>query len=222
MKKNILNIAKENIITDWKDIIVNIIKDNNIDFDIDEDTLPKSVLIFNCFNFFNINDLKVIILGQDPYQNEGYANGLAFSVPDNIKLKNGKKLIPASLKNIFKELERCYNIKRNNPELYDWAEQGVLLLNTALTVSKNNSGSHINKWKIFTTKLLEWISLNIHNKIVIICWGTHAMKYSNLFYKDNHKILYHTHPSPLSRTPFVGNNNFIDCNNWLEEPIIWL
>jgi uracil-DNA glycosylase len=222
MNKNILDIANDTIITDWKDVIVNIIKDNNINFNIDDNTLPNSRLIFECFNYFNINDLKVIILGQDPYQNEGYANGLAFSVPSNIKLKNGNVFIPASLKNIFKELERCYNIKRTNAELYDWSKQGVLLLNTALTVSKNNSGSDINKWKIFTHKLLEWISLNCNTKLVMICWGAHAMKYSVLFNKDNHKILNHSHPSPLSRIPFVGNNNFIDCNNWLEKPIIWL
>lgn len=222
MNKNILDIANNTIITDWKEVIINIIKDNNIDFNIDDNTLPNSLLIFNCFNYFNTFDLKVIILGQDPYQNEGYANGLAFSVPNNIKLKNGNPFIPASLQNIFKELERCYNIKRINTELYDWSKQGVLLLNTALTVSINNSGSHINKWKIFTYKLLEWISLNINAKISIICWGKYAMKYSILFNRDNHKILYHSHPSPLSRTQFVGNNNFIDCNNWLEKPIIWV
>lgn len=215
---NIIDIARETIETDWRDIIIDILPQITVD----DTMLPKYTLIFEAFNYFNIDKLQVIILGQDPYQNEGYANGLAFSVPNNLKLKNGNKLIPPSLKNIFKELERNYGIRRTDTDLGDWVRQGVLLLNCALTVSKNISGSQMDMWKVFTTKLLERISQRINTKIAIICWGSNALKYSVLFKRDNHKILYHTHPSPLSRNPFIGNNNLIDCNKWIDNPIIWI
>ena len=179
---------------------------------LEDNIYPPKEFIFRCFNYFNINETRAIILGQDPYQNKGYADGLSFSI-------SGSNKTPKSLNNIFKELERSYGIKRTKNSLEDWAEQGVLLLNTSLTVIDNNSGSHIKIWKEFINSILEWIGNNVKD-ICIMLWGNHAISYSNLF--TNQLILTHTHPSPLSRKPFMGNNHFIECNKYCKKMIKWL
>lgn len=212
--------------TDWKDILLELIQPykNKINdlYNTKEEIYPDNNKIFDCFNYFNINDLQVIILGQDPYQNTNYANGLCFSTPNTLLTKTNKKFIPASLKNIFKELKNNYNKERIDTDLSDWSLQGVLLLNVSLSVIKDKSGSHLHIWKDFTNDILNWISCNLNNKICIMLWGNYAKSYSYIFNKTNFYILEHTHPSPLSRKPFIGNNHFILCNNFITKPIIWL
>jgi uracil-DNA glycosylase len=201
--------------TDWKNILLPIFEkySKQITSVLEEDSkkykiFPEDNLIFNCFNFFNVSDLKVLIIAQDPYIHYGEAMGLAFSVPENCK-------IPPSLRNIFKELQRCYNKERTNPDLSDWAKQGVLLLNIALTVKEGESGSHIEHWADFTEDVVKYITSNCKG-IVYIHWGNHA-KYNSKFVDiSNNLLLEWTHPSPLSRKPF-DNNHFVLCNKYLKE-----
>lgn len=220
--KNLIN----NIETDWKDILLSIIEPyaNNIDKELNESKqkytknfiYPKEQDIFRCFNYFNVNEMKVLILGQDPYHTPNVAMGLAFSCPNNVQM-------PPSLRNIFKELQRCYNGElRTNTDLSDWSKQGVLLLNTSLSVVINTPNGHSNIWKDFINDLLKYIG-NMKD-IVVMLWGNSAKQYKILF-KDCY-ILEHTHPSPLSRKPFIGNNHFVLCNEYLrekgKEEIIWV
>jgi uracil-DNA glycosylase len=197
--------------TAWSRVLLNLWENHKNEIEgilDDETTLPKNEDIFKAFTFFKEEDLKVVILGQDVYQNEGLANGLCFSVPNGYK-------IPPSLRNIFKELERTYGIKRTDTDLSDWARQGVLLLNTALTVKMNISGSHTKQWKNFTRDLIKYIGSFEH--IVFILWGNHAQSFIEYIDIDKNLVLTHTHPSPLSRKPFMGNNHFQLCNDYLEK-----
>lgn len=181
-------------------------------------TFPPKEQIFRAFSFFKMSSLKVVIIGQDPYHTKSLADGLCFSVP------NGNK-IPPSLRNIFKELDRSYNIKRTSTDLSDWASQDVLLMNTAFTVEENKPGSHSKYWKSFTKDLLTYIGNNSEH-VVYMLWGNHAQSYTECIDISKNLILKHTHPSPLSRKPFVGNNHFILCNEYLVEnnknPIKWV
>lgn len=175
---------------------------------------PKS-LIFNSFNQFNISKLKVLIIGLDPYIREGQAMGLSFSVPKGVR-------IPPSLRNIFKEIDRTTEYisktqKRTNGDLTEWARQGVLLLNTALTVFEGKTGSHKKIWNDFTKYILNYINKECE-PIVCMLWGRDAEKYKVLIDNTKHHILIGGHPSPLNRTnPFIGNNHFILCNKKLNE-----
>ena len=175
---------------------------------------PKS-LIFNSFNQFNISKLKVLIIGLDPYIREGQAMGLSFSVPKGVR-------IPHSLRNIFKEIDRTTEYipktqKRTNGDLTEWARQGVLLLNTALTVFEGKTGSHKKIWNDFTKYILNYINKECE-PIVCMLWGRDAEKYKVLIDNTKHHILISGHPSPLNRTnPFIGNNHFILCNKKLNE-----
>lgn len=207
--------------TEWRSLLEPILSKHfpNI---ISPTIYPPPDDIFNAFKCCPFNDLKVVILGMDPYPNQGEANGLAFSISGSTKL-------PPSLRNIFKELEAEYHIKRTNPDLTDLAQQGVLLLNTALTVLPNNPGSHIEQWKPFTTALIQ--SLNNHSQtnnipLVFMLWGNHAKSYKKYLTSPNILILEHTHPSPLSRKPFIGNNHFKLANEYLEknnkQSIAWI
>lgn len=207
--------------TDWKSIL-NEVSTNyieNINKQISKDIIgysplaevfPPKELILNAFNHFNFNELKVVIIGQDCYPTKGNAMGLCFSVPD------GTTKCPASLRNIFKELEAEYGIKRNNPNLLDWAQQGVLMLNTALTVIEGLPGSHIKIWKDFTRDIISYI-VEKNRNICFILWGEYAISYKYIIDEQNHYVLTHSHPSPLCRKPFVGNNHFIKCNDFLEN-----
>jgi len=219
-----LDEALETVTTDWKDVIesFDLTKINTFleeQYAIYGDavkTFPPKPLIFNCFNFFNVKDTKVVIIGQDPYINEGEAMGMAFSVPE------GKK-VPPSLRNIIKEINRSMGSNKDfkNGDLTAWAEQGVLLLNTALTVRQYKSGTHMTKWKHFTNYMLKYINDNCDG-LVFMLWGNHAIKYEDLIDKDKHHVLKSGHPSPLNRTnPFLENNHFVKCNELLKDPIDW-
>ena len=181
--------------------------------------LPPDNLIFNCFNFFNISQTKIVILGQDPYQNIGLPMGLCFSVP------NGTRT-PPSLINIFKELESSYGKLRTQNDLSDLAKQGVLLLNTSLTVLEGKSNSFAKIWVKFTDKIIKDISDNTE-KVVFILWGNNAIGKESLIDGKKHLILKSVHPSPLSASRgFFGNNHFRKANEYLREngknEILWI
>lgn len=181
---------------------------------------PPRDMIFNAFELTPYDKIKVVILGQDCYHGEGQAMGLSFSVPKNIK-------IPPSLRNIFKEIENEYGIKRENGDLSDWAEQGVFLLNTHLTVLEGNPLSHKKiGWEMFTDEVIKYIELN-DSPIVYLLWGNEAQKKERIITNPNHIVLKSVHPSPLSASRgFFGNNHFIGCNNYLRnngiEEINWV
>lgn len=168
--------------------------------------------IFNAFKLTPFSDVKVVILGQDPYHEEGQAHGLAFSTPDG-------RPIPRSLKNIFKEISSEYDCPI--PEsgcLEKWAGQGVFLLNTVLTVEEGNANSHSAcGWQTFTDKVIE--ILNQHTRpVVFLLWGKQAEKKKELITNPNHLVLVTSHPSPFSaRRGFFGSNHFKMANEFLKE-----
>ncbi len=182
---------------------------------------PKSKNIYNAFELCPFSDIKVVILGQDPYHGRNQANGLSFSV-------NKNENIPPSLKNIFKELKYNYpNYEFKDGDLSDWAKQGVLLLNSILTVRDKNPGSHSKLgWDKFTDTVINLISLKKKN-IVFILWGTFAKSKMNMIERQSsHLILMSPHPSPFSAYKgFFGQNHFKKTNDYLElngiEKINW-
>ena len=216
----------DNIKTDWKEIITDILKSdkfNEIEKNLIEEyenfeglaeIYPKKELIFNAFNYFNFEDLKVVIIGQDPYHQPNQANGLCFSVNENIK-------IPPSLKNIFKEIYDNYNLELPNLKtgnLEYLAQQGILLLNNTLTVRQSTPNSHLKIWKGFSDEIIKYILEN-HNNIVFLLWGNNAKKILKNKDIKNHYILEANHPSPLSANKggWFGNKHFIKTNEILSK-----
>lgn len=169
---------------------------------------PPREQIFEAFKHFDPEELRVCIIGQDCYHGPGEAHGLAFSVSDT----NTKT--PPSLRNIFAELENVYGVKRIDKDLHDWAAQGVLLLNRALTVREASPNSHAKLWASVTEQIVRWINANCKN-VVFMLWGNDARKCAEWIDPMNHLVLEHTHPSPLSRKPFVGCGHFNKCNHYL-------
>ncbi|MCR8613436.1 MAG: uracil-DNA glycosylase [Mycoplasma sp.] len=162
---------------------------NNIFSKIDwSNSVPSKQEVNKIFNF-NINEIKVVILGQDPYYRKGVANGHAFAVNKDVK-------IPPSLKTIFKEIEETFGQIKTDRTLHSWVEQGVLLLNTSLTTEINIPNKHKSIWKTFTNKLIESISKRNPN-IVWILWGNNAIEKTKYIYKYK-EIITDAHPSPLS------------------------
>jgi len=172
---------------------------------------PPQKEIFKAFLKSDFDSTKVVIIGQDPYHGKGQANGLCFSVNEGVK-------IPPSLRNIFKELQA--DLKITIPEsgnLERWAEQGVLLLNSVLTVKEASPGSHKNKgWELFTDHVIKEISDNKEN-IVFLLWGAYAIAKSSLIDENKHLILSSTHPSPFSAYKgFLGCQHFSKTNLYLQ------
>lgn len=181
---------------------------------------PPGNQIFNAFNKTPFPKVKVVILGQDPYHGESQAHGLSFSVKESIKK-------PPSLQNIFKELQDDINIKiPSNGNLEKWANQGVLLLNSCLTVEKGKPGSHKNKgWEIFTDYILKQINSKKSN-VVFILWGKYARDKKSFIDDSKHCIIESAHPSPYSaHNGFFGSKPFSKTNRYLIkkglEPIFW-
>ena len=173
---------------------------------------PPGSKIFNALYLTPFTSVKVIILGQDPYHGQNQANGLSFSV------EIGNK-IPPSLQNIFKELNSDLNIlPSQHGDLSNWAKQGVLLLNTILTVESSKPSSHSNKgWEIFTDKILHSLS-SLKENLVFILWGKKAQEKISLIDESKHKILKSTHPSPYSaNNGFFGSQPFSKTNFFLES-----
>jgi uracil-DNA glycosylase len=181
---------------------------------------PDKNDIFNALNYTAFSEVKVVILGQDPYQTPGFAHGLAFSVNPYVK-------IPKSLQNIFKELKSdlgCFI--PNNGYLKKWATQGVMLINTVLTVEEGKSNSHAKKgWETFTDKVISHINQK-NTTVVFILWGNNAKSKESLITNPKHLILEAAHPSPLSASKgFLGSKPFSKANDFLKEnsisPIDW-
>jgi len=181
---------------------------------------PKGSEMFNAFNLCPFDEVKVVILGQDPYHGVGQAHGLCFSVPDGIPK-------PPSLVNIFKELQQDLNQEiPKSGNLESWAKQGVLLLNSILTVTASQAASHQGKgWEIFTDAVIH--ALNEHkDQLVFMLWGNYAIKKSSFVDRKKHLVLTAPHPSPLSAYQgFLGCKHFSKCNEWLQnhnmKPISW-
>ena len=180
---------------------------------------PQYKDIFNALRYTDYNEVKVVILGQDPYHGENEAHGLSFSVRDNVKR-------PPSLNNIFKELENDLGIKKMNNDLTNWAKQGVLLLNSIMSVVKDTPLSHKEKgWEIFTDNIIKLLNER-EEPIVFILWGGYARSKKKLITNKNHYIVESVHPSPLSAyngffgsCPFSKTNNFLISKNII--PIDW-
>ncbi len=182
---------------------------------------PAKENIFNALNATSFEKTKVIILGQDPYHQPNQAHGLSFSVGKNVK-------IPPSLQNIFKEIESDLNKPSilKNGDLSSWAEQGVLLLNSILTVEESRPLSHQNMgWEIFTDKIIQVLDQEKKN-LVFLLWGKLALLKAKKVNTKKHLVLTAPHPSPLSSyRGFFGCKHFSKCNNYLmkngEGPINW-
>lgn len=173
---------------------------------------PKAENIFNAFHYTAYKDLKVLILGQDPYHNIGQAHGLAFSVKEGVK-------IPPSLQNIYKELNSDLGLPiANTGYLKSWADEGIMLLNTTLTVRAHQPMSHAKiGWEIFTNAVIEKISEK-KEPVVYILWGNHAKARKKFINNENHLIIEGVHPSPLSANKgFFGSRPFSRANEFLRE-----
>lgn len=170
---------------------------------------PKYKDIFQALRLTDYDDVKVVILGQDPYHGENEAHGLSFSVRDGVEM-------PPSLRNIFKELESDLGIKKESTDLTPWAKQGVLLLNSIMTVVKDTPLSHKAKgWEIFTDKIIEKLGER-EKPLVFILWGSYARSKKELIKGKNHYVIESVHPSPLSACRgFFGSKPFSKANSFL-------
>ena len=182
---------------------------------------PKDNQVFAAFDYCVFEDIKVIIIGQDPYHGLGQANGLCFSVNDGIPF-------PPSLRNIFKEIEDDLNVPfPQSGNLKRWADQGVLLLNATLTVRESEAGSHQNRgWETFTDAVIQQIAAK-KEKVVFLLWGAFAKKKGHKIDRSKHLILESGHPSPMSANQgkWFGNKHFSKTNDYLisqsKTPINW-
>ncbi len=213
--------SMENLIkTDWHFLLSHEFKKDYflalkafLDKEYSEDMLYlKKEDIFTAFNLTSYKDTKVVILGQDPYHGKNQAHGLSFSCLE--------EKLPPSLKNIYKEISNEFNIPmaKNNGDLSFWAKQGVLLLNTTLTVRKNLAGSHRKQgWETFTDAVIHLLNEK-EEGIVFLLWGNDAKEKENLITNKHHKILLSAHPSPLSASRgFFGCGHFKMANEFLKE-----
>ena len=181
---------------------------------------PPGKEIFNAFDLCPFNQVKVVIIGQDPYHGPGQAHGLCFSVKDGI-------VFPPSLRNIFKEIQGDLGMAiPESGDLTRWAKQGVFLLNATLTVRAHNAGSHQGKgWETFTDEVIRLISEKKEH-VVFLLWGAYAQRKGEMINKSKHLVLESVHPSPLSAMRgFFGNHHFSKTNQFLKskgiEPINW-
>ncbi len=181
---------------------------------------PEGKNIFQAMNLLPFEDVKVVIIGQDPYHGPGQSHGLCFSVMPGVA-------IPPSLHNIFKEIETDLGIApASHGYLRSWAEQGVLLLNSVLTVERNRSGSHQGKgWERFTDAIIHRLNSE-HSGLVFFLWGSYAQKKGSIIDSSRHLVLESVHPSPLSaHRGFFGNQHFSMANAYLRDqkksPISW-
>ena len=172
---------------------------------------PEYKNIFNSLRLTDYDDVKVVIIGQDPYHGVGEAHGLCFSVREGVK-------IPPSLANIFKELKSDLGITRTKTDLSDWASQGVLLLNAIMTVEKDKPLSHKDKgWEIFTDNIIKYLNKR-EKPIIFVLWGNFARSKKELIDLNKHYVIESAHPSPLSASRgFFGSKPFSKINKILKE-----
>jgi len=220
-----IRVLINDIPTDWKNVLLNypdldkiesFLKREKILFDSSLPIFPAPENIFRCFHYRNVANTKVVILGQDPYHGDEQATGLCFGVNKHMKS-------PPSLKNIMKELKGDGENELKDITLEQWAKQGVLLLNSALTVRKKSPASHMKIWLPFTKYIIHHLN-QTQKDIVFIAWG--AFAYDKLAYIDQtkHKLLVSSHPSPLSAyrmygeaPAFIGSQPFSKVNKYLKE-----
>lgn len=196
--------------SNWKDLS-NFVRDEYLNKD--KKIFPEAKNVFKAFDLTPFSKVKVIILGQDPYHDDKQANGLCFSVPKGL-------ILPPSLKNIYKEIESDLNIKKDftDGDLEKWAEQGVFLLNSILTVVAHTPASHRNKgWESFTDEIIKTLSDKKDN-LVFMLWGNYAKSKKSLIDTSKHLVLEAPHPSPFSvHTGFFGCKHFSKCNQYLKK-----
>ncbi len=185
-----------------------------------QSVFPPKHLRFKSLEFFAPEETKVLILGQDPYHGVGQAHGLSFSVPMGVAF-------PPSLRNIFKELKSDLNLDAPfSGDLSPWAREGVLLLNSALTVEEANAGSHLKwGWEEFTDSIIKYLSQK-NKRMVFVLWGKYAESKSKFIDQEKHLCLKSAHPSPLSaHRGFFGSKPFSQANHFLEshnlKPVSW-
>jgi len=222
-QKSVIELIEE-LDSSWCNIIKKSLTSNDISHidkiysEKDKNIYPPKNELFNAFKYFSINDTRVIILGQDPYHQSGQAHGLAFSVNPGIT-------IPPSLRNIYNELKKEYpfgqcdnSMQIQSGCLINWAKQGVLLLNTALTVEESKPGSHINFWKSITNNIIKEIS-NQCDHTIFMLWGKKAQLKAQYIQSDKHYIINRAHPSPLSanRGGWFNEQQFMLCNKTLQQ-----
>lgn len=206
----------------WKDFFTEIKNDEHfkklksfLDVEYQTKTIyPPRKLMFRAFELTPLKEVKVVILGQDPYHEEGQAMGLSFSVPNGVQL-------PPSLQNIYREIGNEYNVNLSNKsgDLTYLAKQGVLLLNPILSVEEHKPLSHkCEEYFAFFNKVLKLLDSQ-KNPIVFMLWGNNAKQYSKILTNKNHLVLEANHPSPLSanRGGWFGNNHFVKCNEFLRK-----
>jgi uracil-DNA glycosylase len=207
---------------DFFDEIVDVMEglDKDALLHIDVPVYPPTNQVFDAFEYFDPMETKVVILGQDCYHRKGQAMGLAFSVPPNTKF-------PPSLRNISREMEIDLGVGLSSGDLTHWANQGVLLLNCALTVREKSPGSHTKIWQSVTNNIVKRLSQTQTN-ICFLLWGKHAQSKACLIDPNKgHLVLEAGHPSPLSanRGGWFGNGHFSIVNSFLtsieQEPIVW-
>jgi uracil-DNA glycosylase len=220
--------ANVSIEESWKTVLQDLFEqpffDNLVAFIKEEKAAGKTIyppgsLIFNAFNKTPFEQVKVVILGQDPYHNPGEAMGLCFSVPRGVR-------IPPSLQNIYKELNTDLGLPiPDHGDLTRWAENGVFLLNAMLTVEQNKAGSHqYIGWQDFTDGVIRALSRK-REGLVFLLWGNFARKKAALIDRSRHLVLEAAHPSPLAQGAFFGCHHFSKANEYLlskgKEPIDW-
>nr|WP_275583316.1 uracil-DNA glycosylase [Mammaliicoccus sp. H-M32] len=212
---------------DWQEIFHNIKKEHDfseMESFLEEEYQNKTIYpdrenIYQAFDLTPLDRVKVVILGQDPYHGPNQAHGLAFSVQPDAKF-------PPSLRNIYKELEEDIGCKREIPHLQDWANEGVLLLNTVLTVEAHKAHSHKDiGWEIFTDEIIKSVSRELDD-VVFVLWGKPAQSKIKLIDTERHHIIQSVHPSPLSAyRGFFGSKPFSKTNEYLtsngKDPIKW-
>ncbi|UAJ65157.1 uracil-DNA glycosylase [Candidatus Schneideria nysicola] len=190
----------------FKNILYNIIRARSLGIKI----YPRQQDIFNAFHYTELHEVKVVIIGQDPYHGPHQADGLAFSVRHGVP-------IPPSLRNIYKELSQDVPnfIRPNHGCLYSWSKQGVMLLNSILTVESGKAGSHANLgWLTFTDKVINIINYYLED-IIFLLWGSYAQKKGRIINRKKHIVLNAAHPSPLSNRSFLGSHHFSTVNKIL-------
>ena len=209
--------------TDWRKVILAYPKLNDINKFLEEerkaywetlDIFPPRYVIFRCFKYFNVKDTKVVLLGQDPYHGVNQASGLCFGVHDVIPP-------PPSLKNIMKEMKADLGIELSSRTLEQWAKQGVLLMNTALTVRQKTPASHMKIWLPFTKYIIDYLN-KIQEGIVFVAWGAFAYDKLKDIDKNKHHLIVSSHPSPLSAyrkfgdfPAFLGSKPFSKINEYV-------
>lgn len=203
-----------------KDYMLNLKSFLKEELDNKKSIYPRGLEMFSAFNLTPLNEVKVVIIGQDPYHGPNQAHGLCFSVKPDV-------IVPPSLKNIYKELKSDLNLtEANHGFLESWAKSGVLMLNNVLTVERGKPASHQGKgWEIFTDKVVEVLNNECQN-LVFLLWGSHAQKKAANVNRQKHLVLECPHPSPFSaHKGFLGSKHFSKSNEYLQKygkkPIDW-